>query len=160
MRSGGYRTWWVAGIVCAVLLLAGSTLSAQPASIQGVARIYVEPFPAKTDAGKLRGAFISQLRKLHVAVLVGSAAEADASLSGEGEIWLKGYQSLNPRSGRLPSNGSPVYGGFLSVELIDHDGDVLWSYLASESASDNVYAELARKVAKQLASAMAPGSGR
>ena len=70
---------------------------------------------------KLRKDLIAELRKLTSISLVSGESSADAILGGGGEIWIKGYRSLNPRSGRLPSDGTPVYGGYLSVELREHD---------------------------------------
>ncbi len=78
-------------------------------------------------------------------------ADADAVVAGDGETWIKGYRSLNPRSGRLPSNGDPVYAGFLSVELKDTRGDTLWSYLVTLGpASENISKELSKQVVKHL----------
>src|ERR1700728_453710 len=78
-------------------------------------RLYVEPFTVKAGSEKLREDLITQLRKRTSISLVSDPAMADVILSGGGEIWIKGYRSLNPRSGREPSNGTPVYAGFLSV---------------------------------------------
>ena len=80
-------------------------------------RLYVEPFTTREGSEKLRDDVISELRKLGSVSLAASAQAADVVLGGGGEIWERGYQCLNPRSGRSPSNGTPVYGGYLSVEL-------------------------------------------
>jgi phosphate transport system substrate-binding protein len=115
-------------------------------------RLYVEPFTTKSGAEKLRDYVIDELRKLHTVTLVASESGADAILGGGGEIWIKGYRSLNPRSGRLPSDGTPVYAGFLSVELRNSRGETLWSYLAAPSVSSaDVSRDLARQIAKHLA---------
>ncbi|MBV9940462.1 MAG: hypothetical protein JO150_18320 [Acidobacteriaceae bacterium] len=92
--------------------------------------------------------------------VVPDRSTADAVLSGDGEIWIKGYRSLNPRSGRLPSDGTPVYTGFLSVELRNVRGDTLWSYLVTPSAgSADVSKDLSKKIAKHLAEALALDDG-
>ena len=81
-------------------------------------------------------------------------------MSGEGEIWIRGYQSLNPRSGRLPSNGTPVYAGFLSVELKNARGETTWSYLVTPSGtSEDVTKDLSQRIAQHLAEALEHGGG-
>src|SRR5262245_1737966 len=116
-------------------------------------RIYIAPF-ASPDSDKLRAALVDQIRKLHDVTIVTDASAADASLSGDGAVWIKGYRSLNPRSGRFPSNGTAIYGGYLSVELADGSGDTFWSYLVAENATDDVFASLAKKIVKPLAEAL------
>jgi hypothetical protein len=121
-----------------------------------VKRIYVEPFSVKKGTEKLREDVISQLRKLNSISLVSNKSTADAILSGNGEVWIRGYRSLNPRSGRLPSNGTPVYAGFLSVELKDVKGETLWSYLATPGgASEDIQKDLSKRVVKHLSEALA-----
>jgi hypothetical protein len=95
-----------------------------------IKRLYVEPFTTKAGSEKLREDVIAHLRKLSSISLVSADSGADAILGGGGEIWIRGYRSLNPRSGTMPSNGTPIYGGFLSVEPRNTKGETLWSYLA------------------------------
>jgi hypothetical protein len=118
-------------------------------------KLYVEPLSVKTGSGKLRADMISQLRKVSSLSIVSNKADADAVLSGNGEIWVKGYVSLNPRSGRVPSDGTPVYTGFLSVEIKDARGVTLWSYLATpESESQDISKELSKRIARHLAAVL------
>jgi phosphate transport system substrate-binding protein len=127
----------------------------------------VEPFATKSGAEKLRAGVIAELQKDRGLTLADSANDADLILGGGGEIWVKGYQSLNPRSGRSPSGGTPVYGGYLSVELRDKNGATLWSYLATPSGNGDVVRDLARNIGRRVMdalpevrpeSAMAPGA--
>jgi hypothetical protein len=150
----------LACLVCRCIIV-GAAIACQAGSqFVGVKRIYVEPFLVKDGSEKLRTDVISQLRKLHSISLVSSKSTADAVLSGDGEIWIKGYRSLNPRSGRLPSNGTPVYAGFLSVELKDVKGETLWSYLATPgNASEDIEKDLSKRIVKHLAEALARTSG-
>jgi len=88
----------------------------------------------------------------------GRRGSAAVILSGNGEIWISGYRSLNPRSGRSPSHGTPVYAGYLSVELKDTKGETLWSCLATpETGSERISNDLAKRIAKHLAEAMEQG---
>src|ERR1700688_3911591 len=80
----------------------------QPVQAATVARLYVEPFTIKAGSDKLRDDVIAELRKLNSVLLVPNESGADTILGGGGEIWIRGYRSLNPRSVRLPSNGTPV----------------------------------------------------
>lgn len=99
----------------------------------------------------LKKAVTSQLRKGHEWEVVDTPGKADATLGGKGEIWIRGYYSLNPRAGTSPANGMPVYGGYVSVELKDTRGETLWSYLATlHSNSTNIYRDLSSQVVKHL----------
>lgn len=121
-------------------------------------RLYVELFTTDSGSPKLREAIVAELRKLHPLSLVPAETEADLILGGGGGIWIKGYRSLNPRSGRLPSDGTPVYDGYLSVELRDKKGETLWSYLATPGAgAADVPNDLAKRIAKHLAEALDQG---
>jgi phosphate ABC transporter phosphate-binding protein len=141
-------TKWIAGLVCCCALAA-------PAERTG-RRLFVEPFATKTAPDKLRQYVIAQLSKFPSVSLVSSESGADQILGGGGEIWVKGYRSLNPRSGRLPSDGTPVYAGYLSVELRNTHGETVWSYLATpESDGGDISKDLAKRIARHVAAAMA-----
>jgi hypothetical protein len=140
-----------------VLLAFPFQASPQVAQIPPIKRLYVEPFTVKDDKADVRQTLISELRKRKLVSVVADRSAADAILSGNGEVWVKGYQSLNPRSGRLPSNGTPIYSGFLSVELKDAKGETLWSYLASPgTGSENISKSLTESIVKHLAKALEP----
>src|SRR3984885_6021824 len=135
---------WIAHLVCFCAIAA-------PSFAWQTRRLYVEPFTTKAAPEKLREYVIAELKKQSGVSLVATESSADAILGGGGEIWIKGYRSLNPRSGRLPSDGTPVYSGFLSVELRNPRGETLWSYLATPDApADDVSKDLARRIAKRV----------
>ncbi len=145
-------------IVILACLLAGHALAWQ------AKRLYVEPFTVKAGSEKLREDLVAelraQLRKRTSISLVSDPAMADVSLSGGGEIWIKGYSSLNPRSGRQPSNGTPVYAGFLSVELKNPLGETIWSDLVTPgAASEDISKDLSQRIAKHVADALEHGDG-
>jgi phosphate ABC transporter phosphate-binding protein len=138
-----------------VLLLAAPALAWQPAQVK---RIYVEPLTTRTGSESLRGDLIGELRKLKSISIAGSESKADMILGGGGEIWIAGYRSLNPRAGTSPSNGMPVYAGYLSVELRDLKGETLWSDLVTPgTASAEVSKELSKRIAKDVAEALSRG---
>jgi phosphate ABC transporter phosphate-binding protein len=147
-------TKWVSRLILCFALLA-------PALAQsgGARRLYVEPFTTKAGSEKIRQDLMAELRKQSAISLASSESAADVILGGGGEIWVKGYRSLNPRSGRLPSGGTPVYAGYLSVELRNPRGETLWSYLATPgtAAEDDVSKELAKRIAKHLVEALKQG---
>ena len=119
-------------------------------------RLYIEPFTTGNGAEELRDNVLSDLRRNGTVSLLSNQADADVILGGGGEIWIRGYRSLNPRSGRSPSDGTPVYGGYLSVELRDARGQTLWSYLATPSAGTaDVPKKLSKDIAKHVAKALA-----
>jgi hypothetical protein len=146
---------WLAAAACFSAL--AQPVFSDPADMKlaGIKRIFVEPFPAKTGAEKLREELIAELRRLGSPSIAGSEADADAIVAGDGETWIKGYRSLNPRSGRLPSNGEPLYAGFLSLELKDTKGDTLWSYLVTLGpTSENISKNLSKQIVKHLTDAL------
>lgn len=119
-------------------------------------RLYVEAFATKGDAERLRDDVTAELRKLNSVSLVPNESNADFILGGGGEIWVRGYRSFSPRSPmKLPSNGVPVYGGYLSVELRNKNGVTVWSDLVTPpEASGDVSKGLAKRIAKNLAQAI------
>ncbi|HUB79087.1 MAG TPA: phosphate ABC transporter substrate-binding protein PstS [Bryobacteraceae bacterium] len=138
---------WIAGLVCGWALAASTPAAGR--------RLFVEPFATKTSPDKLRRYVISELSKFPSVSLVDGKSGADEILGGGGEIWVKGYRSLNPRSGRLPSDGTPIYGGYLSVELRNPDGEVVWSYLATPgNDGGDISKDLAKRIAKHVAAAL------
>jgi hypothetical protein len=113
------------------------TVAAKPA-LEGVARVL------ERDMEK-SGAF----------QIVDTPAQADAILSADGDIYVKGYVSLNPRSGNLPGHGEPVRAGFLSVELKGKGNETLWSFLATPKfGSTNIEHEISKQVTRELVLAM------
>jgi hypothetical protein len=135
-----------------VWLLAIAPLFAQDAnSLRSVKRIFVGGLGDKPQLREVRNDLANELRRSQMFGLADSADQADATLIGHGDTWLKGYYSLNPRAGTSPANGQPVYGGYVSVELKDRSGVTLWSYLATPHASSkNIAKDLSRDVAKHL----------
>jgi hypothetical protein len=130
------------------------SLSAQPDSIQ-FRKLYIESLKVKKGSDKFRSDMVAQLRKVNAISIVSDKADADAILSGDGEVWVKGYASLNPRSGHSAFDGTPVYTGFLSVEIRDPQGVTLWSYLVRPRAeSQDISKDLSKRVAKHLAAAL------
>lgn len=149
-----FRTKWMACLVCCCAIAAPSP-AWQDGRPSAGRRLYVEPFTTKAAPEKLREQVIAELSKLSGVSLVPNESGADAILGGGGEIWIKGYRSLNPRSGHLPSDGTPVYGGYLSVELRNARGETLWSYLATpETDAGDVSKDLAKRIAKHVAAAV------
>jgi phosphate transport system substrate-binding protein len=144
---------------CCYCALAGSAPAWQATQPGAIRWLYVEPFVTGPGPEKLREDLIAELRKVSSVSLVSDASRADAVLAGGGEIWIKGYRSLNPRSGRMPSYGTPVYTGFLSVELRDTKGGTFWSYLATPGpASEDVSRDLAKRIVKHVAAALEQGA--
>jgi phosphate ABC transporter phosphate-binding protein len=144
---------WALPLGCCIL---ASPVFAWQAPASGAKRVYVEAFTTKAGAEKLREDVTAELRKLNSVSLVSSEANADLVLGGGGEIWVRGYHSFSPRSHiKMPSNGTPIYGGYLSVELKDKKGVTVWSYLATPGApSDDISKDLSKRIAKHLAEAL------
>jgi hypothetical protein len=73
-----------------------------------IKRLYVDSFEGKTSAAQLRERLIARLRSDRKWQIVDRPEEADAVVHGNGETWVKGYISMNPRSKSLHQ---PAYGG-------------------------------------------------
>jgi phosphate transport system substrate-binding protein len=136
----------------ACCLLAGSAFAWQ--GTNGAAkRLYVEAFATKAGAERLREDVNAELRKLTSISLAPDPSSADLILGGGGEIWVRGYRSFSPRSHmKLSANGTPIYSGYLSVELKNKQGVTLWSDLVTpESAPEDISKDLSKRIAKHLA---------
>jgi hypothetical protein len=129
-----------------VLLCACGIAAGQPPT-----RLFVEPF-ANRGGAALREAVVKLLGERKDIVLAGTAADSDRVLDGQGETYVKGYLSLNPRVRYVNSDSRPVYKGFLSVELKDRNEDPLWSYLATPRryGPEDVNRNLAAQVVERL----------
>ena len=137
------------------------SLAAQTATnLKDVQKIYLNSFGSKPGASELRDRVAAELGKSHKFLVVSDRAEADAVLGGDGEVWVKGHYSLNPRSRSISGDTQTVYAGYLSVELQGRKNDTLWSYLATpHAASHDVNRDLARVVVKKLTGAIQTEAG-
>jgi phosphate ABC transporter phosphate-binding protein len=146
--------------VCVALccMMLGSAPAWQTAPANRIKRIYVEPFATQAGSEKFREDVIADLRNLSSVSLATDESSADAILGGGGQIWVKGYRSHNPQLGNPPPTGTPIYTGFLSIELRDTNGETLWSYLATPpSASKDVSKDLSAQIVKKLAEFLEQG---
>ena len=155
MKVSPFRLTVYFALCCAMF---GSGLALQTAPANRIRRIYVEPFTTQAGSEKFREDVIAELRKLSSVSPVSDESSADAILGGGGEIWIKGYRSHNPQLGDAPPNGTPIYSGFLSIELRDKNGETLWSYLATPpAASRDVSNDLSKQIVTKLAESLEQG---
>jgi hypothetical protein len=136
-----------------LLVLAPLVPGQEANTLRSVKRIFIEGFGDKPELREVKKALAAEIRHSDVVGLADSADQADATLTGHGDTWLKGYYSLNPRAGTSPANGQPIYGGYVSVELKNRAGVTLWSYLATPHAgSRNIAHDLSKDVVRHLVS--------
>jgi hypothetical protein len=92
----------IIGISASTQLLFSTTLDgahAQTAdTLSQVKRVYVGSLGDKQGATGLREKLIQRLRKAHDITVVANPSEADATITGIGKFWVKGYFSTNPKS--------------------------------------------------------------
>lgn len=121
-------------------------------------RIFVGSFGANDQGARIRQAVVDELRRRGKVKVVDSPDAADGTLTGSGDVWIKGYYSLNPRARSLPGDAHPIFGGYLSVELKGKGNTVLWSYLATPQrfGPDAISRNLAEQVVKKLREAVNP----
>jgi len=136
-------------------LLVCLVMQAQTAgSVGEVHRVYVTVAAKPALAGVGRS-LMRDLEKSGAIQVVDTPSQADAILSADGDIYVKGYVSLNPRSGNSPGHGEPVRAGYLSVELKGKGNETLWSFLATPRfGSTNIEHEISKQVTKELVSAV------
>lgn len=139
----------------AVLLILGYVvvLTAQTeSSAINAKNLFIGSFGGGDQARQVRQAVMDELRKHGTFRVVDSPESADAVLTGSGDVWIKGYYSLNPRARALSEDAHPVFGGYLSVELKGKGNAVLWSYLVTprrfgpDAISRNLAVQVARKL--------------
>ncbi len=126
-------------------------------SVGEVHRVYVA-VAAKPALAGVERALARDLEKSGAIQVVQTPSQADAILSADGDIYVKGYVSLNPRSGNSPGHGEAVRAGYLSVELKGKGNETLWSFLATPRfGSTNIEHEISKQVTKELVSAVRAG---
>jgi len=113
------------------ILVAALFCCAQNTQLKAVRNIFVGDFGDKPGATQVKRALMESVRKTHPLHLVSSADQADAILSGEGEVWVKGYAASNMRVRYVTHDARSIYTGYLSVELKGKSGETLWSYLSA-----------------------------
>ena len=147
------RLNWILALACCLL---PRPALASDETKRAAKRLYVEAFATKADAEKLREDVTAELQKLNSVSLVPDESSADFVLGGGGEVWIRGYRSFSPRSHvKEASNGTPIYGGFLSVELKDKRGVTIWSHLVTPGrVSGDFSRDLSKQIAKDLAEAL------
>ncbi len=133
-------------VLTAAITLPGHTQTTDP--LHQVKKIYVDAIGGKSDATAVRKLIIDNLQKDHSIQIVDDPTQADAILQVRMEIWVRGYVSVNPRS----ASNYPVYGGFLSAQLLGKGGDLLWSYIVTPSryASSGIHHDLADQITRKL----------
>jgi phosphate transport system substrate-binding protein len=124
-----------------------------------VDRLYVEAFVPKSPTETFQKDLTAELRKISSISLAPNESSADLILGGGGEIWVKGYRPFTHRSETaLPTNGTPVYGGYVAVELKNKQGVTLWSDLVTPGpSSEDAAKDLAKIIAKHVAYALEMG---
>lgn len=129
-RSGKLRG---SALLIGVLLTLGSIpVRAQSTHVLSqVSKIYVEPLGHGKTGEEFRNRIVNRLRKNGGLVLVESADQADAVMTGTAEVWVTSHVALSPRSPSTTQHA--VYSGFLSVRITAKDNQVLWSYLVTPS---------------------------
>src|SRR3977135_3098106 len=113
------------------LLIPHAGFSQTAEHVGSVRRLFVASFGERPGASTLRDNVASLLAKSHAVSVVKKPEEADAVLTGNGEVWVKGHYSLNRSQREVTADSQPIYGGYLSVELKGKGDETLWSYLVT-----------------------------
>jgi hypothetical protein len=110
----------------------------------------------KRGAAEIRDKLIQRLRKARGTEIVAVPDEADAVITGTGEIWLKGYVSASPKASAI--NRQAVYDGYLSIQLRGKDNATLWSCVVAPGnfAWNGATQDLDNRLVKKLLAALHP----
>jgi len=121
-------------------------------ALNHVKKIYVDTDGGKPAATEVRQRLIDSLRKNPSIEVVPDPTQADAILKTSGETWVRAHVSVNPHS----TSSYPVYGGFLSAQVVGKDGETLWSYLVTPSkyTSSDIRQDLADQLVRELLAAL------
>jgi hypothetical protein len=125
-------------------------------SLEQVGRVFVGSFGTSAEAQQVQHALIDELRRHGKPEIADSAAKSDAALTGSGEVYVKGYYSLNPRARSVGEDAHPTYGGYISVELKGRQNEVLWSYLVTPHrlGPEPIGRNIATQIVKRLREAL------
>jgi phosphate ABC transporter phosphate-binding protein len=121
--------------------------------ISYVKKLYVDSLGADKGAVEMREQVVRHLRNSHQVEVVSEPKQADALIKGTGRVWVTGHVSVSPRS---HSPGRPIFGGFLSVEVVGKNDETLWSYLVSprkfpwNSIADDLASQLVTRLVAAL----------
>jgi len=144
-------------LLCALFALfsAKGTLSwAQTAErLSKVRRLYVDSLGNNDTSAEIRDRVIHRLRGSHDIQVVTDPTEADAVVKGTSQTWMFGYTSSSTRSHSLRQ---PAYEGFLSVEVVGRNDEILWSYLVTPDAFpwSSIADDLAHQLVNKLVAAI------
>jgi hypothetical protein len=121
-------------------------------SISQAKTLYVSAFSGGPAVVHLRNSFVKRLSKSRFR-LVQSPQDADAIVTGSGQIWFRGFVSINART--PATDRQAVYAGYLSIEVTSADGQPLWSSLVTPGKLiwSNIVDDLAAHAAKKLVGA-------
>ena len=157
VRAGGIRVRaflvvliCVAAVDTALLARSRADAAQVAETVRQVKRVYVGSFGSKPGASELRERVIRCLRKTQAVEIVPSPSDADAMITGTGEIWIKEYIRTNPQPS--PWTRQPVYDGYLSVQIKGKDDRTLSSYRVTHGKFvwDDITEELAKRFAKKF----------
>jgi hypothetical protein len=118
-------------LACLAAIMTPGLSGQVPDRLESARSFYVESFGDKPGCAELHDSLVARLRRLHGIQVVSDRSRADIVISGIGEIWIRGYSSLNPRARGMTLDAQPIYDGYLSVELRGTDDKILWSYLVT-----------------------------
>ena len=126
-------------------------------SLNGSRTIQVGSLGEGNGAEALRRDIVDRLTRSRRLKVVDNPSAADVVLRGSSSIWATGTISLSPHS---DSASETIYQGYLSVELVDKAGQIVWSYLVTPNRfrTASITNDLADQLVFRLLDAMRGGA--
>jgi phosphate ABC transporter phosphate-binding protein len=148
------RTGFLLSAPLLILMLVSVAVAQKAETLSNVKKVYVGSLGNAKGADAIRHRIADRLRASHKVEVVSTQDEADATVTGSGQVWVTGHISASARASGASSQG--VYDGFLSVDIIGKGGSTLWSYLVTPSSFPlkGITSDLADQLVKKLLEAL------
>ncbi|MGO9338528.1 MAG: phosphate ABC transporter substrate-binding protein PstS [Terracidiphilus sp.] len=145
------------GILIGFLVLLLPSAAQTASSLNQIHTIQVTSMGDSASAQALRQRIVDRLSKSGRLQVVDNQSAADVELRGTTNMWASGTISLSPHS---KSASQTIYEGYLSVELVGKNGQILWSYLVTPShfRTASFTDDLANQMASRLLVAIRSGA--
>jgi hypothetical protein len=143
----------LAGICLISVALLGQTTVHQ---LKDVTRVYVGTFGDAFGADLIRSKVIAHLVKSHRIEVVENEEQADAILTGAGQVTSSHFYSASATTTNASAQGGTRYQATAGIRLLSKDSKILWADDATNgrfyrSATSNIADKITKSLLKAIA---------